>query len=355
MLRLVARSSFVLASIVGSLALAACSTDVVVSDGDPSTVPTTGPTTAPTTTPTTAPTTAPTTTPPVKVNRAWTTVALPDPTLSVAAIDGSSKTDVWIVASAQGAASRDPWSAYHYDGAKWTTFPLTASVGRPSFGVAALAPQKVFLGFSYSAEVFELAGGDFSKKAATFSVTDGYSMSKVGDQIFVGTQENFGAGPLYRYDGTRFAQVALPRGGGVSAVWGASADDVWIARGEGLGHLAGGKYEDAGLPSIGDVHGSAKDDVWAVGRQAGVRRFDGTKWSTVAFPGDATRLASVHAFAKDDVVVLAEKTYRWDGAAFTVDARPNAPKSTSERARVGKDEAWFFGDGKLYRLAPEGT
>ena len=35
MLRLVARSSFVLASIVGSLALAACSTDVVVSDGDP--------------------------------------------------------------------------------------------------------------------------------------------------------------------------------------------------------------------------------------------------------------------------------------------------------------------------------
>jgi hypothetical protein len=95
--------------------------------------------------------------------------------------------------------------------------------------------------------------------------------------------------------------------------------------------------------------------VWAVSGVAGVRRYDGTKWSTVTFPGDAMRIAGLHAFAKDDVEVLADKPYRWDGAAFTVDARPNAPTKTSKGAHVGKDEAWFVGDGQLYRLAPEGT
>lgn len=359
MLRSVA--SFALVSALAAPALAGCSADVVVSESGPGGDPSASPTTSPTGAPTTAPTTPPST-PPVKVTYAWSSVALPDPTLSVAAIDGTSKSDVWIVASARGAQQRDPWTAYHYDGATWTPYPLGAAVGRPSFGIGALAKDKVFLGFSYSADVFELAGGSFSKTAASFSVTSGYSMSKVGSTLFVGTQENFGSGPLYRYDGSRFAQVVLPRGGGVFSVWGASADDVWIARSEGgLGHLVGTTYEDAGLDITSDVHGTAKDDVWAVGKGAGVRHYDGKAWTEVPLPVKGATGARVDAFAKDDVLVLAETStyryepFRYDGKAFVADTRPGAPKTTSlKRAHVGS-ETWIVGDGTLHRLAPEGT
>ena len=357
MLRSAVASSFSVLVALGTLSasLVACSTDVLVtgSGTDPSTEPT--PSGKPTTDPGTIPTSPPGVTPPVKVNRAWTNIALPATGLSVASVAGSASDNVWIVASAQGAGQRDPWTVYRFDGAKWTSFPLTATVGRPSFGVAVMGPQKVFLGFSYSADIFELDGGDFTKKAASFSVTSGYSMSRVGDQVFVGTQENFGSGPLYRYDGAKFGQVAVTQGsGGVFSVWGASTDDVWISRSGGLGHLVAGKYEDGVLPAVGEVHGSAKDDVWAIGKDVGVQHYDGSKWSSVEFAGDKTKLVSVHAFAKDDVVVVADKVYRYDGKSFTVDTRANAPKVASKHTSVGSDEAWYLADGQLVRLAPEG-
>ena len=303
-----------------------------------------------TTTPT--PTTPPA---PEKVTFGYSSVPLPAASLRIASIGGSSGSDVWVVASATGAASTDKWTAYHYDGATWTPMPLTAQTGRPSFGVVSLGGSSVFLGFSYAADIFQLSGSAFTKKTG-FSVTSGYAMAAVGSKVYVGTQENFGAGPLYVLDGGSSSQVAVTEGGGgVSAIWGASDDDVWLARSGGLGHLSAGVYSDVDATPVRDVHGTAKDDVWTV-TDSGIRHYDGAKWSDVSFPGgggtsDAPR--TLTALSKDEVVVTTySNVYRYDGTAFVKESRASAPKSASSVGRIGKSEAWLVGSDAIARLAP---
>lgn len=300
-------------------------------------------------------TTPPSTTPPPeKVTFAYSTVPLPASSLSIESIGGSSSSDVWIVASEAGATSSTPWTAYHYDGAKWTSMTLSATKGRPNFGVVSLGGDDVYLGFSYPGDIFKLSGGTFTKKTS-FSVTSGYTMAAVGTKVFVGTQENFGAGPLYVVDASTSKQVATTEGkGGVNGIWGASEDDVWLGRSEGLGHLAGGKYEDVDSTPTFDIHGTAKDDVWAV-VQNGVRHYDGSSWKSVTFPGTGTSDGpqTVTALSKDEVVVTTRSNvYRYDGSTFVKDARSGAPSSAAAVGHIGKNEAWFASSTAIGRLAP---
>ncbi|MBS2014848.1 MAG: hypothetical protein JST00_18305 [Deltaproteobacteria bacterium] len=298
-------------------------------------------------------TTPPTTKPPEKVVFGYTSVPLPQAGVSISAIGGSSASDVWIVGSESGSTSSSPWIAYHYDGSKWSSTPLSTTKGRPSFGVVSLGGSNVYLGFSYSADIFQLSGSTFTKKAS-FSVTSGYTMAAVGSKVFIGTQENFGAGPLYTFDGTSSKQIFVTDGlGGVNAIWGASEDDVWLARSSGLGHLVNGTYDDADSGAFSDVHGSAKDDVWAVSK-TGLQHYDGSSWKDVSFPGgtsDPPR--TVTALSKDEVIVTTySDVYRWDGSAFVKESRSGAPKSVGKVGRIGKNEAWLASSTEIGRLAP---
>lgn len=354
MLRSTARFTFIAAFVVPSM-MACAATTAPVGDTGTENQPPPSTTTPPPSSTTPPPATTPP--PPEKVTFAYSSVPLPAANLRIASIGGSSGSDVWIVASASGAASADPWSAYHYDGAKWTTMPLTASTGRPSFGAVSLGGSSVFLGFSYAADIFQLNGSSFTKRTG-FSVTSGYTMAAVGSKVFIGTQENFGAGPLYVLDGTTSKQVpSITQGrGGVVGVWGSSEDDVWLARSEGLGHLVSGVYEDTSEPAASDVHGTAKDDVWTI-TASGVRHYDGKSWKAVTFPGGSgtsDKPRSLTALSKDEVIVTTySNVYRYDGSAFVKDARASAPTTTSEVGRIGKDEAWLATSTAISRLAPQ--
>lgn len=295
----------------------------------------------------------PTTTPPEKLVFEYSTVPLPAANVSIESISGSSASDVWIVGTESGATSSSPWIAYHYDGSKWSSTPLTTTKGRPNFGVVSLGGSSVYMGFSYSAEIFQLSGTTYTKKTA-FSVTSGYTMAAVGSKVFIGTQENFGAGPLYTFDGTTSKQIPVTEGlGGVSAIWGSSETDVWLARSSGLGHLVNGSYDDADSDAYYDVHGSAKDDVWAV-TKTGVRHYDGSAWKDVTFPGGTSDAArTVTALSKDEVIVTTySNVYHWDGSAFVKESRTGAPTSVGKVGRIGKNEVWLASSKEIGRLAP---
>jgi hypothetical protein len=282
-------------------------------------------------------------------------VQLPAAGLKIGSLGGSSANDVWMVAAPSSAATKDPWTAYHYDGTKWDSMALTATTGRPSFGAVSLGGSNVFLGFSYSADIFQLNGSSFAK-ATSFSVTSGYTMAAVGSKVYVGTQENFGAGPLYVLSGGKYNQVSVTDGvGGVYGIWGASEDDVWLARGNGLGRLVAGTYQDVDQNPVTDVHGTAKDDVWTIS-DTGARHFDGAKWTDVTLPssGSSDKPRTLTALAKDDVIVTTySNVYRWDGTSFAKDSRTNAPAtSVSTVGRVGT-EAWAVTSASISRLAPD--
>jgi hypothetical protein len=344
-----------LAALAAPLLVACAASQTTVPTGDPADPDTSSPETPKTPETPETPKTPET---PEAVVFEYSTVELPAENLSVASIGGSSASDVWVVATASAATDQDPWSAYHYDGSKWTETVLTAQKGRPNFGVAAVG-SSVFFGFSYSGEVFELTGATL-KKAATFSVTSGYSMAAVGSSIFVGTQENFTAGPLYEISKGAAKQVGgvSKNLGGVHAIWGASEADVWLARSETLGRLVNGTYQDADPTGASDVNGTASDDVWAVG-PSGVRHFDGATWSDVPFPETGPtqfhKPGSVVALSKDEVLVTTRMgdVYRYDGTTFAKEERPSAPERAATIGKIGKDEAWIVGAATIARLAPE--
>lgn len=294
-----------------------------------------------------------TTTPPAKVVFGYTTVPLPAANVSIESISGSSATDVWAIGSESGSTSSSPWIAYHYDGSSWTSTPLSTTKGRPNFGVASLGSGGVYMGFSYAADIYQLNGSSFTKKTS-FSVTSGYTMAAIGSKIFIGTQENFGAGPLYTYDGSSSKQIQTTEGmGGVSAIWGSSDTDVWLARSSSLGHLVNGTYDDEETGIYNDVHGTAKDDVWAV-TKTGVRHYDGSSWKDVTWPGgssDAPR--TITALSKDEVIVTTySNVYHWDGSAFVKESRTGAPTSVGKVGRIGKNEVWLASTKEIGRLAP---
>jgi|GEM_PF-5953052 len=290
-----------------------------------------------------------------KVTFAYASVPLPAAGARIAAIGGSSPSDVWAVASTSASSTTGTWTAYHYDGTSWTPTALSAQTGRPSFGVASLGGNDVYLGFSYSAEIFKRSGASFTSRTS-YSVTTGYTLAAVGSKIYVGTQENFSSGPLYVLDATSSKQVPVGPGGGVFGIWGSSEDDVWLARAQELGHVSGGKYESVDPTPMRGVSGTAKDDVWAI-TNGGVRHYDGKAWSDVTFPGSddfADSPRTITALAKDEVIVTTHSNvYRYDGKAFVADERAGAPTSGSVAARIGKDEAWVVGASAIGRLAPE--
>jgi hypothetical protein len=353
MLRSRASFSLLAALVVPSLMACSATTNAPAGGEDPSTKPT-GP--ADTSTPTTPPPSGKPAEPPAKATFSYSEVALPEQNLKVGSIGGSSANDVWMVASPSGSGSNDMWNAYHYDGSTWTTTVLTAATGRPSFGAVSLDGSKAYLGFSYSADVFKLTGAAFTK-SASFSVTSGYTMAVVGSTVYVGTQENFGAGPLYTLGYTTgYQQVSgVAQGaGGVVDIWGADENDVWLARSEGLGRLVKGVYEEVDSNPVTAVHGSAKDDVWTISA-AGARHFDGSTWTDVALPGGGSdEPRTLNALAKDEVIVTTySNVYRWDGSAFVKESRPKAPAaSVSNVARIGK-EAWAVTGTSIHRLAAD--
>ncbi|MCA9664048.1 MAG: hypothetical protein KC503_00625 [Myxococcales bacterium] len=92
----------------------------------------------------------------------------------------------------------------------------------------------------------------------------------------------------------------LPMGDRLLAVWGVSADDLWVVGDRGtlvhyVGSTAGsGSWTrssvDGAAVSLYDLWGRAKDDIYAVGERGTVLHYDGARWSQMATPTEATLL-----------------------------------------------------------------
>jgi len=208
--------------------------------------------------------------------------------------------DIW------GSAANDAWitgddGLLHWDGKSWTKYTdaSTSALSGSTFGVVT--------GTSAS-DVWIMGGTPASPFVPVFSHFDGTSWSAPthGDakhgQIYggwatsandvwaVGRDDGQSAAFVMHYDGKAWTLVRTDAATDLySSVWASNANDVWVAGHGGILHYDGKSWVAAGVQgnaprSIGKLHGTAHDDVWAVGLDANafnpsLLHFDGTTWS----------------------------------------------------------------------------
>src|SRR6185295_811924 len=101
---------------------------------------------------------------------------------------------------------------------------------------------------------------------------------------------------------------------------------------------------------LGDVHGTGRDDVWAVGL-GDVLHWDGQSWSVNARFGDEATFAGVWASGPTDVWAVASdptsgggSIRHWDGTAWTVALRIDAG-GLSDVWGSAPNDVWVVGAG----------
>jgi hypothetical protein len=150
-------------------------------------------------------------------------------------------------------------------------------------------------------------------------------------------------GRIFRWDAASEAVARVPTDTDATlyGVWGASADEAWA--------VGGYVHPRSGPPTVVRIHdgegvavvdlpaglgagttlfkvwGAAADDVWVVGEAGTVLHWDGAAWSLDVLPG-APRLVTLHGGSADDMVVVGGSSQalileRAAGGAWT-DASP---------------------------------
>jgi len=123
-------------------------------------------------------------------------------------------------------------------------------------------------------------------------------------------------GAVLHWDGATLGPPAHGASGDLHAVWGAGGN-VWAA-GAGVACLAGASCVESPEPGLLlDLHGTSASDVWAVG--VDVRHFDGAAWTRMERPTEGA-VRAVYAAAPGDVFAIGDDgaIVRWDGAAWSI-------------------------------------
>ena len=143
-------------------------------------------------------------------------------------------------------------------------------------------------------------------------------------------------------------QNPTPQGNDLDAVWGVSADEVYAIGGQQtVLRWDGSQWSVSSRPQsmpLSDLWGLDSGELWAVGWFGAVERFQGGTWSSVPFTPGAN-LVAVIAFADDDVVVAerfpGRRLWRYDGAQWTQIG--TAPDGIHDLGGTSSSDLWVVG------------
>ena len=172
---------------------------------------------------------------------------------------------------------------------------------------------------------------------------------RAADQVWVVGRE----GTFMRWDGESWSSVGVGMGRDLFGLWAAAEDDIWIAGDGTLAHYNGVEVDrrDGDCSHLA-VHGSASNDVWAVGGdcawEAGVvMHWDGQGWVEV-LRHDGGPFSAVWASSPDDVWVAGSDTFHWDGGQWTQHENVYSDDVYSSFWRSADGDLWLVG-GALQR------
>jgi alpha-tubulin suppressor-like RCC1 family protein len=137
------------------------------------------------------------------------------------------------------------------------------------------------------------------------------------------------SGVMLRYSGS--AWDTLPRfttTTDLHAIWGTSPSDLFVTAGTQIWHYNGVAWsQQATLPNgLYGLWGTSGSDVWAVGAAGMVYRYDGTTWNAASSP-TSQPIFAVQGTSANEVFVVADGVYRWNGASWSQLATGVSPSS----------------------------
>jgi hypothetical protein len=165
---------------------------------------------------------------------------------------------------------------------------------------------------------------------------------------------SFGQG-MERYDGTSWSTSFKNEDVFARAVFGFGPDDVFVASGRDMFHYDGTRLVKTDLSrlttnAIFGMGGTSNRDLWAVGFDGNVLRYNGTAWGKVIVATDAD-FEAVWNSAPDDVFVVgrAGEIWHFDGTQWT-DMESGTTQALFGVSGSGPNDVWAVGSaGTLLR------
>ena len=113
-------------------------------------------------------------------------------------------------------------------------------------------------------------------------------------------------GTILRFDGTTWAPMASPTTQNILAVWGPSANSMYAAAGPEMLHWDGSTWSlMSGSHNASGIWGTSDGDVYAVGPNGRIDRYDGAAWQTMT-SGTTKHLHSVWGTSTGDVYAVGD-------------------------------------------------
>jgi hypothetical protein len=200
------------------------------------------------------------------------------------AVWGTSATDVWV-----GGPYGGPTALQHWNGSSWT----------PAGGYCTLAPltcATTSIWGSASNDVWAVGSEFLHNTGAGWAYEDTPLATlrtvwgTAANNVYAGGD----GGDIYQYNGTFWSQLSKATTGlanqTVTAIWGTSASNIYFGTSDGgtTGGLGVRRFDgtswstvSAGINSVRSIWGSSASDIYVGGETGLLRHWNGTSWSTV--------------------------------------------------------------------------
>ncbi|MEM9069471.1 MAG: hypothetical protein AAGE52_13235 [Myxococcota bacterium] len=256
---------------------------------------------------------------------AWEDIETIEATARSAFLDGTGADDVWMATPFGEVA--------HWNGDRWIPHPLDAQVH------ALVVPT------SGEAWVLDDHGRKFRWDGDDWAPVESEVVPIIAD-LWSGDGVTWAVGSETAvFQGGRWTERPISDRG--IAVWGFSADDVWVAGSLEVHHWDGGAWTDFPLRNMQGVWGANPDDVWFVGRE--IHRWNGREMQRASAP--AGLLLDVHGTSASDVWAVGQDglVLRSNGGEWSSVVAPTSASLRAVWARA-PDDVWVGGSDGLYRF-----
>ncbi len=99
-------------------------------------------------------------------------------------------------------------------------------------------------------------------------------------------------------------------------------------------------------PHLNGVDGVSPTDVWTVGDNGTVFRYEGSQWNPVPFPNELTPLSDIDVLAGDSVWAISSAIWQWDGTSWQTFG--SLDRTLIALSMVSETDGWAGGyDGEL--------
>jgi hypothetical protein len=147
----------------------------------------------------------------------------------------------------------------------------------------------------------------------------------------------------------------MPQGDTIRAMHGTATDDVWAVGDHGLVmHYDGSQwsYDRVGVEDLRGVYAAARDDVWTVGWYGSAAHYDGSVWTSMPMPDHPTIGApsfnALWGAAADDLWAVGYSALvgRFDGSAWTVSQQGPVGADYYSVWGAASDDVWLSAENR---------